>query len=386
MLRKNRILLMCLCLIGFIPLAAEEIPNPSSPDMQSKISDFLNQEGKNISSTCPFRINLYKQGTTDQNSAGLRISETAQLFGGILTEQLFFYKLYDHSQRVPHWHANAVEMGLVLNGRMKITIWDGPGNANVFVVDQGSTWFIPQASVHCLENASDVELDFLVTYNSGNAADRDFTTAWAALPSTLLEKSLGLSSEDISLLKKTTLNRLSSADPQLLPKAGDNIFSPYSAVMDQIDYIYKGPLGSIKRVDETNWPAMKYMALQHTTLKPGTIREPHWYTTGDVVLFIYGGKAFFTMMDSEGKAYNLILDEGDMVFLPVGTFHTFVNIGTEDLDVYETFKSSAPLGEIGILDASQHFEASTLAGASGLSKETIGKILKRKRHLYMTSL
>jgi oxalate decarboxylase len=128
------------------------------------------------------------------------------------------------------------------------------------------------------------------------------------------------------------------------------------------------------------------MALQRTVMKPGTIREPHWYTTGDVVLFVQKGKAFFSMMDDEGKVYNVMAKRGDIIFLPIGTFHTYVSVGAEDLEIYESFKSSEPLGEIGILDASQHFRVETLAGATGLSKESIAKIHQKEGHAYMTSL
>lgn len=59
----------------------------------------------------------------------------------------FYYELYNHSMRVPHWHANAVEVGTVLNGKMRVTIWDGSGQAKVFTVEKYGTWMIPQATL-----------------------------------------------------------------------------------------------------------------------------------------------------------------------------------------------------------------------------------------------
>jgi oxalate decarboxylase len=246
-------LVMALCVIGIGHAAPPPKQIPTASSMEGKIKAFLDKESKNLSSSCPYYLDLFKDGTTAQNKAGVRISETAKQFDGMLTGQLFFYKLYDHSQRVPHWHANAVEMGFVLNGTMKITIWDGPGNYSVFTVDQGGAWMIPQASVHCLENAGSDELDFLVAYNSGDAADRDFSTAWSSLPNAILEKSLGLTGPEISTLKKTTVNRLSTFDPGM-PMAEEAGSSPYTILLDSVDYIYNSSLGSIKRVDQTNWP------------------------------------------------------------------------------------------------------------------------------------
>jgi len=388
-MRKTNIFCM---VFAVAVLTCFSVSAAENPGMAQKIEAFLNKEAKNLSTECPFLLHLYKDGIIAKNKAGLRIAETPKQFPGLkrlpgeeLSGLMFYYNLYDLSQRVPHWHANATEMGVVMRGRMRVTIWDGPGNASEFIVPQFGTWMIPKASVHCLENVSDERLDFLVVYDSPYAEDRDFATAWSALPDTLLEKSLGLSAEDIATLKKSTINRLSSYVP------GDRITnafvpSPYGALFSDVLPIYDGPLGSIRRLDETNWKAMKFMAIQQTILKPGTIREPHWYTCGDVFLFINEGAAFFTVMDGEGQVYNLMLQAGDLVFLPIGAFHTYINVGNKDLEIYESFSTSAPLGEIGILDASLAFRPGSLAGATGLKRTTIEKLPQSKQHIYLRSL
>ncbi len=168
---------------------------------------------------------------------------------------------------------------------MKITIWDGPGNASVFTVGKGGLWMIPQASVHSLENAGDEELDFLVGYNSAYAEDRDFSMAWAALADKILEKSLGFTAADIVTLKTTTKHRLSRFDIDAVPTS-NMIPSPYTILLSSIEPLCSSSLGMIKRADETNWPAMKFMILQQALMKPGAIYEPHWYSSSDVFLFV----------------------------------------------------------------------------------------------------
>ena len=369
----------------------KEPTSPSLPHLVSnetlkKIKVFLDQVTPQLSSTFPYCLDLYKDGKIDENKAGVRISETAQQFDDLgLSGLLFYYKLYDHSMRVPHWHANAIEVGVVLTGKMKITIWDGLDKPKIFTVEKNGTWLIPQASLHALENVGDVELDFLVVYNSPDAADRDFVTAWAALPDTLLERSLGLLPDEITTLKKTTQNRLSSYDPESIPE--DKIISdPFSGNFFAGKPLYESDLGSIRRIDVETNPAMKAMALQQTMLNPGTIREPHWYTAADTVLFVNKGTAFFTMMDDEGAVYNALINPGDLIFIPIGTFHTYVNVGTEVLEIYEAFNASKGLAEVTLLSGAKHFSAGTIAGATGLSKEAAEKILKKPLQNYMTSL
>ncbi len=137
------------------------------------------------------------------------------------------------------------------------------------------------------------ELDFLVSYNSQYAEDRDFSTAWAALPDTILTRSLGLSQMDLATFKKHSKNRLSLFDPgDVVMK--EEIPSEFLAIFSNVKPTYESSLGSIIRLDETNWKANPFMALQQTILKPGTLREPHWYTGSDVFLFVHEGSAYFT--------------------------------------------------------------------------------------------
>jgi|GEM_PF-6629323 len=352
-------------------------------ELSPKIKLFLEQESKHLSSYFPYRINLFNDGQIAENTAGIRISETEQQFANLgLTNLLFYYKLHDHSMRVPHWHANAVEVGVVLTGKMKITIWDGLEKPQIFTVEENGTWLIPQATLHALENVGDEELDFFVAYNSPNAADRDFATAWAALPNSLLERSLGLSPSEIETLKKTTLNRLSNYDPSSTPETSV-IESPLSSNFFSVKPLYESKLGSIRRIDAETTPSMDVMALQQTRLNPGTMREPHWYIAKDTLLFVNKGTAFFTMMDDEGKVFNVLITSGDLIFIPQGVFHTYVNVGTEILEVYEVFNTSKKISEVTLLNGAQQFSAETLSSATGLSKDTTERILKTPPQHYM---
>ncbi len=340
----------------------------------TKIKQFLENESKNLTADFPYRIHLFAAGQTDKNTAGVRIAETAKQLFSDTAGLLFYYQLYNHAMRVPHWHANATEVGTVLSGKMRVTIWEGTGQAKVFTVEKYGTWMIPQAAVHSLENVGEGELTFFVAYNNPNAADRDFATAWASLPDSLLEKTLGLTPQEIGTVKKTMINRLSKYDPAAAVENAD-VTSPFSNNFTAVKPLFNSDLGSIKRIDGTTNPAMQAMALQQTILKPSTLRVPHWYTSGDALLFIHKGNAFFTMMDSGGKIYNSLLKEGDLIFIPVGTFHSYLNIGKDNLEVYEAFNTAKGLSEITLLNGAQHFSAGTLAGATGLSKESAQKVI-----------
>lgn len=355
----------------------------TTPADQSKIKQFLSQKQEQLTTDFPYRLNLPERGQIAKNTAGIRMAETAQQIKGDKSGLLFFYKLYDHAMRVPHWHANATEVGVVLEGKMRIVIWSGTGKPEVFTVEKNGTWTIPPATLHVLENVSEKgDLAFFVGYNSPDTADRDFVTAWAALPDRMLEKSVGLTAEEIASIKKTTVNRLSKFDPDSTPEKSD-ISSPNTSNFKDAKPLYEGELGSVRRVDATTMPSLKNMGLQQTILKPGTMREPHWYLGSDTFLYIYKGSAFFTMLDNEGKVYNVIAKSGDVIFIPVGVFHAYVNIEQNDLEVYESFTGSSDVTEITLLNGAQNMPVRTLAAATGISKESAQRIIKHKSQSYI---
>jgi len=174
------------------PVASNATASHDSTDSKSKIQAFLKESSDIINTEFPYRINIFKQGQIDQNKAGLRIAERANQLTSNNSGLLFYYELINNAMRVPHWHSNANEIGTVLEGKMRITIWDGSGDAKIFTVEKNGTWIIPKAKLHALENVGSEKMKFLVAYDSPIAADRDFLTAWASLPNAILARAVGL--------------------------------------------------------------------------------------------------------------------------------------------------------------------------------------------------
>lgn len=352
----------------------DDVSQPVAPSQNPKIQQFMSQQ--QLSSDFPFRLNLPTSGQTAKNNAGIRIAETAQQLSSDTTGLFFYYKLFDHAMRVPHWHANATEIGMVLSGKMRVTIWEGKGKPHIFLVEKNAAWTIPPATLHSLENVDNSPLTFVVSYNSPNAADRDFATAWSALPDAMLEQALGLTANEIADIRKTTINRLSKYDPAGTEKLDAN--SPFTGSFSKAKPIYQSPRGLIRRLDTKDIPNMHGMSLQQTILKPNMMRQPHWYLGGDTFLYVYKGTAFFTMMDNDGKVYNVTVNPGDVVYIPVGVFHSYINIGASDLELVEVFQGNQ-ISEISLLNGSQTMNPKVLAGATGISTSTAQRLTQKKR-------
>lgn len=351
---------------------------------QDKIQQFVEQQQSQLSADFPYRINLFTQGQIIKNKYGVRIAETATQFPDDTLGQFFYYELLDESMRVPHWHANAVEVGTVLTGKMRVTIWEGVGKKQVFTVDKNNTWMIPQAALHSLENVGKDKLTFILAYNAPVTADVQFEQAWASLPNAILARSVGLTEDEIMTIKKSDINRLSGFDPSADPMSGE-LYNPFSSNFSTVEPIYQSTLGSIKRIDATNNTKMQEMAFQQTILKAGTLRLPHWYTAGDTFLYVASGSGFFTMLNRDGKTFNAMIKPGDLIFLPVGTFHGFLNTSKDDLVVYEAFNKAKGIQEISLLDGAQHLNIGAVAGAMDLNKTSISRVVNQAPVRYMIS-
>ena len=329
-------------------------------------------------------MNIFKNGSINKNSAGIRISE----LGTQIKEdygQMFFYDLVDNAMRVPHWHSDGDEIGLVLEGKIRVTIWNGNDcEKKVFTAEKMGTWFIPKGTLHCLENFSSEESKFLVCYDNPNTADRDFIDAWHSMPTEIICASTFLSTEEANTIKKQQIrNRLSKFEPTKHLAEKTNHYSSFSNNFAYTEPVYISNLGEIRKIGPENTVNMINKVWQKTILKPGSLRIPHWYTNANVLLYVNKGRAFVSMLDSIGdgsteKSYNFIIEKGFVLALPTGFFHTILNISNnEDFEFYEAFMSGNT-NEISILKGIQSLDNDVASGALGLSKEITARMLNYK--------
>lgn len=340
------------------------------------ITSFLNGEKSYLKQDFPFRMNIFKNGVIAKNSAGVRVSEQAKQIAKNNTGLVFYYELLPNAMRVPHWHANANEFGVVTSGSMRVEIWNGLDKPTIYYVHKGETWIIPQGTLHSLENVSKDKLSFLVIYDHPVTADRDFITAWASLPKSMLSRSVGLSESELLHIQKTTNNPLSSYQPKV---ESENEYDPLrlSSDFNKIKPLYSSNLGSIVRLGKIQNPNM-FLTMQKTLLKPATMRVPHWYTNGDELLYVQDGIGFISMMDDDGKVYHQIVQRGDLISIPVGNFFGLINVGSKDLEIYEVLKTTDQINEITLLDGTQQFNKEVIQGATGLSSSSAEQLLNNK--------
>lgn len=374
--------------ITFISQNAIALNNPKYDDLSASYQNnnqlstdpaivaFLQSEDSELNKDFPFKMNIFKNGKVDENAAGVRVSEQAKQIVKNNAGLIFYYELLPNAMRVPHWHANANELGVVTSGSMRVEIWNGLDKPTIYYVHKGETWIIPQGTLHSLENVGKDKLSFLVVYDRPITADRDFITAWASLPKPMLSRSVGLPESELAHIQKTTNNPLSSYQQSVESEVEYDPLG-YNSDLNKIKPLYSSDLGSIVRLDKSHNSNM-FMTLQRTILKPGAMRVPHWYSNGDELLYVQDGIGFISMMDDDGNVYHKLIQRGDLISIPVGNFFGFINVGSKDLEIYETLKTTELVNEITLLGGAQQFNSDVIQGSIGLSKDSTKKLLNQK--------
>jgi oxalate decarboxylase len=104
--------------------------------------------------------------------------------------------------REPHWHPNADEWDLVLEGSALITIFDGPGRLNTVELGANDIGFLPRNQAHAVETTGGKTFKLLSVFNANAFQSIGISELLAGTPDTLIEQNLGLSQQEVSSLPK----------------------------------------------------------------------------------------------------------------------------------------------------------------------------------------
>ncbi|KAH7536941.1 germin-like protein subfamily 3 member 2 [Ziziphus jujuba] len=105
---------------------------------------------------------------------------------------------------VPHFHPRATEIAYVLKGKVYSGFVDTNNRVFAKVIGQGDVMVFPRGLVHFQMNVGDTQATILGSFNSQNPGLQRIPTAvfGSGIKDELLEKAFGLSSKEISKLKK----------------------------------------------------------------------------------------------------------------------------------------------------------------------------------------
>jgi oxalate decarboxylase len=255
-------------------------------------------------------------------------------------------RLEPGAMRELHWHATAAEWAFVITGRVRTTVIDPQGYAEVNDFAPGDVWYFPRGHGHMLECLGNDPAHFVLIFDNGYFSEfGTFSiTDWIGhTPKALLAKNFGVPESTFDSFPKKEVYFARGAVPparQTVPLAGRKL-PPSTHKFEMLEQephaLFKG--GREWRVDSSRFPISKTVTGVILDLEPGALRELHWHPTADEWQYVIGGNISVTMFASGGRYRIETLEKGDVGYIPQGYGHSVENVGDKPCRVLIGFNT-----------------------------------------------
>ena len=243
-------------------------------------------------------------------------------------------RLEPGAMRELHWHASAAEWAFVNEGRVRTTVFDPQGNAEINEFNPGDVWYFPRGHGHMLECVGDKPCHFILIFDNGYFSEYGTfsITDWIGrTPKALLAKNFGVPEATFDDFPKQEVYFARGAVPPVkaaTPLQGTNL-PPQTHKFELLEQnphaIYAG--GREWRVDSSRFPISKTITGVVLDLEPGALRGLHWHPTADELQYLLAGKISVTLFGSSGRVRTETLEKGDVCYIPQGYGHSVENVG-----------------------------------------------------------
>jgi oxalate decarboxylase len=236
--------------------------------------------------------------------------------------------------REMHWHATAAEWAFVLKGRVRTTVIDPLGNAEINDFEPGDIWYFPRGHGHMLQCLGNEPCHFLLIFDNGYFSEfGTFSVSdWMSrVPKELLAKNLGVDVGQLATYPAGEVYFGRGAvppEPAALPLHGATtppLTHKYRMLAEPPHRLFDG--GQEWRVDSTKFPISRTVTGVVLDLDPGALRELHWHPTADEWHYVIEGNVSVTMFGSHGRYRAETLEAGDVGYIPQGYGHSIENVG-----------------------------------------------------------
>jgi len=142
--------------------------------------------------------------------------------------------------------------------------------------------------------------------------------------------------------------------------------------------------GAIAICNEDNFPVVAGhgAAVFLLTLKPGSLREPHWHPNCWEIDVPLAGKSELIVVDPNDTVDTVVLEPGDIGFIPQGYAHSIQNVGNDDAVIAIVFNDSKP-DDIGLSTMLGGLPKSQFAQTFGVPDATMAGIPKPKKTYFV---
>ena len=247
------------------------------------------------------------------------------------------------SSRELHWHAIAAEWAFVIEGRCQTMVLEPSGASEINNYEPGDLWYFAKGHGHSIQCIGDKPCHFILSFDNGAFSEHGTfsITDWIDVtPKEMLALNFGLPKDVFDAFPKG--ETYIQAGPILRPE--DALDAPWPkesthkfrllrdarAVRD-----FEGGTFRLATVDE--FGASKTMSGGLMVIKPGAQRNLHWNVNANEWHYYLRGKGQVAMFGSGGRGKAAEFGPGDVAYIPAGNGHAIRNVGTEDLEIVQTW-------------------------------------------------
>lgn len=291
---------------------------------------------------------------------GSRITVTKNNFP--LLQGMSFYKLTiePNAIRVPHWHANADELGCCLNGHVLVSIYATGNKKASFLISAGQAFFIPSGALHAIENVGGETAELILQFSHEEPEDFSLTSTFGMFSDAVLGNTWNVPSQQFQPIQRTanTAFFVARHGAAQIPEIS-HYASPYKFDLAASPALISTHGGQARVARHDVWPILKRQAVYSLFLYNAGMREPHWHPETAEMGYIVEGKGRMSILSPSGSVDTYEMKAGDLYFIPKAYPHHIENLGTGDLRILIFFDQPMP-GDIGFTASVKSFSDEVL--------------------------
>ncbi len=322
-------------LAGTAGLAASAIAEAGDPTFMNNVPDPL-LTGAQLP-TFKFALEASKGHEINGSSAKQATVLELPISKGIAGVTM---RLAPGAMRELHWHATAAEWAYVVSGRVRTTVVDPHGRAEINEFEPGDIWYFPRGHGHMLESLGDATCHFVLIFDNGYFSEfGTFSiTDWVGhTPKPLLAKNFNLPASTFDKFPdKEVYFARGAVPPQAAAAPLQGVRLPpdthkYRLTNQAPTMAFRGGRGW--QADAARFPISKTVTGVVFEIDPGAMRELHWHPNADEWHYVLAGQASVTMFGSGGRYRTETLGQGDVGYIPQGYGHSIENTGKVPLRI-----------------------------------------------------
>lgn len=278
--------------------------------------------------------------------------------------------------REPHWTVAANALGYCTGGRLLVTIFNTGNQHSIFVIDPGQMFFVPAGALHTVENLSDEEASFVVSYSQPTHEGFGLSGSVGTFTRGVMGNTLGLPADKLpkEMISEARDIWIGRVDGEAEVPRHAEWASPYKFAVEEGPSQLQAEGGAAKFARSDTWPILDSLSMYSLYFNGVGMREPHWHPLTSELGFILGGHGRMTVRAPGDNSFDTyVLAPGDIYYMPRSYPHHIENLDDTETHFAVFFDRAMP-NDIGFTGSLSSVARRILAPTLGVKEADLPEI------------